>query len=382
MKSCPRSASSWKRRNMFPVLLILLSVFPSEASAADWILAWAEEFNYPGCTQASPCPPDQTLWFYEEGFLRNNEIQYYTDRLENVRVEDGNLVLEARNDNYQGNAVTSGSIMTMNDIDYTYSKLFSYGRLEVRAKLPTGKGTWPAIWQTGKDYDWPECGEIDLMENYGGIGPYTIHQSVHTAYKYGNTDQTSAVDISAPWQNYHVYAIERYPDRIDFFIDDTKTWTFYKDGNPGNWPFDEAFDIKLNLAFGGNYNPVDYRVLPQKYFVDYVRYFQINTTSLLSISANSFPVGTVSSSYNQTLSATGGTIPYAWSIVSGALPEGLALASDTGIIYGIPTGSAGTSSFTVRCTDNQYNIADKALSIRINSNQIKIPSSPTGMSIH
>jgi beta-glucanase (GH16 family) len=244
---------------------------PGDAGGADtipvppgWELVWSEEFDTPGM-------PDPAAWGYEVGYIRNNEEQYYTDaRSENVRVENGSLVIEARKDGFEGHAITSGSINTLG------KRSFRYGRIEVRALLPTGKGTWPAIWTLGTNIGtvgWPTCGEIDIME-YVGFEPLRIFGTVHMDEPAvgGNLDTTS------PWTEWHVYAIEWFTDRIDFFVDTTKYFTYANDGG-GNasWPFDEDQYLLLNLAIGGAWGGqqgVDDGIFPAKYLVDYVRYYR------------------------------------------------------------------------------------------------------------
>jgi beta-glucanase (GH16 family) len=248
---------------------------PDDAGAVDaggdtipvppgWELVWSEEFDTPGM-------PDPATWGYEVGYVRNNEEQYYTDaRSENVRVENGTLVIEARQDGWDGHAITSGSINTLG------KRSFLYGRIEVRALLPTGNGTWPAIWTLGTNIGavgWPTCGEIDIMENVG-FEPLTIYGTVHM----GAGAQGGHQDATAPWTDWHVYAIEWFADRIDFFVDDTSYFTYTNDGS-GNasWPFDQDQYLLLNLAIGGAWggqHGVDDSIFPARYSVDYVRYYR------------------------------------------------------------------------------------------------------------
>ncbi|QEC53190.1 beta-glucanase (GH16 family) [Anseongella ginsenosidimutans] len=237
-------------------------------------LVWSDEFNYQGL-------PDSGKWVYETGYVRNNELQYYTRaRPENARVEKGNLVIQARNDSLvidgKAHPVTSASITTQGRRDWTY------GRIEVRAKLPGSKGTWPAIWMLGSnitEVGWPDCGEIDIMEHVGYM-PDTIHVNVHTG-KYNHADGTGKggrTHVQAPFENFHLYAIEWMDDRIDFFVDEKKVFTFRNEGT-GNaaWPYDKPHYLILNLAFGGAWGAargVDINSLPQTYLVDYVRVYQ------------------------------------------------------------------------------------------------------------
>ncbi len=220
--------------------------------------------------------PDSQKWAYEIGYIRNQELQYYTEnRYENARAENGNLIIEARKENYQGYAYTSASI-------HMKEEQILYGRVEVRAKLPTGRGTWPAIWMLGtnmQDVGWPASGEIDLMENVG-FDPNQIHMSIHTpAYNHIlGTAKTTSITVTNPSDTYHVYAIEWYKDRIDFFVDDAKVFTYENDGKgPDTWPFDKPQYLLINLAIGGSWggeHGVDDSIFPQRFYVDYVRVYQ------------------------------------------------------------------------------------------------------------
>ena len=171
-----------------PMLVVcLLSLFASVACAQEWQLVWSEEFEYVGL-------PDRTKWNYEEGFVRNEEMQYYTQgRKENVRIENRVLVIEGRIENFKNPKYKEGSEhwkeqrefarYTSGSINTLGKATFRYGRIEVRAKMPQGKGMWPAIWMMGinrTDVGWPRCGEIDIME-YVGKNPHTIHANAHFA---------------------------------------------------------------------------------------------------------------------------------------------------------------------------------------------------------
>ena len=247
-------------------LLIELKAPPANT----WRLVWQDEFDGSGL-------PDSTRWGYEVGYVRNNESQYYAQgRLENARRENGQLILEARRDNWNGHAITSASLVTKG------KKSFLYGRIEARAKLPTGKGTWPAIWMLGADIDqvgWPACGEIDIME-YVGFAPTTIHGTVHTPFYYHGSaagPRGGNTQASSPWLDYHLYAIEWFPDRIDFFVDSVKYFTFSNEGTSAKWPFNKAHYLLLNLAIGGSWGGqqgVDLSLFPHRVYVDYVRVYE------------------------------------------------------------------------------------------------------------
>jgi beta-glucanase (GH16 family) len=240
------------------------------ATPTSWRLVWQDEFSGTGL-------PDATRWDYEVGYVRNSELQYYTRaRTENARQENGQLILEARRDGWNGHDITSASIITKG------KKSFLYGRIEVRAKLPTGKGTWPAFWMLGTNIDqvgWPACGEIDIME-YVGFSPTTIHGTVHTPFYYHGSaagPRGGNTQASSPWLDYHLYAIEWFPDRIDFFVDSVKYFTFFNEGTSAKWPFDKPHYLLLNLAIGGSWGGqqgVDMTLFPHRVYVDYVRVYE------------------------------------------------------------------------------------------------------------
>ncbi len=234
-----------------------------------WELVWADEFDGDGL-------PSPEKWTYEVGAdIRNNELQYYTrERPENVRVKDGHLVIEARKEPYEGSGYTAGSLESV--------PRWSYGKIEVRARMPIGRGMWPAIWMlppTIHETGWPACGEIDIMENVGH-DPRKIHFSVHTeAYNHTQGNQvTSIVEAESPWTQFHVYALEWSPDRMAFFMDGISTLTFLNEGTGRDaWPFDQPFFLKLNLAIGGMWGSVqgvDDAAFPQRFVVDYMRVYR------------------------------------------------------------------------------------------------------------
>ncbi|MEI7728413.1 MAG: glycoside hydrolase family 16 protein [Verrucomicrobiota bacterium] len=258
------------------------------AAGPEWKLVWAEEFNQPGL-------PDPSRWDYETGFVRNGELQYYTRaRKENVRIENGHLILEAIKEKYPNPAYkadgrkedskrsrefaeyTSGSITTKGKVTW------QYGRIEAMAKIPKGRGMWPAIWMLGDKSDgkgWPACGEIDIME-YVGHEPAVAHGTVHTE-KFNHIKKTqkgSTVKVPGLEDAFHLYAIEWTPKEISFFVDDKKYYTFANDGTgDAAWPFDKPFYIILNVAVGGAWGGakgVDATIFPQRMEVDYVRVYQ------------------------------------------------------------------------------------------------------------
>ena len=242
--------------------------------AEKWELVWADEFNYQGL-------PDQTKWDYEEGFVRNNETQYYTRaRLENTRVEGGRLIIECRKEhfaptNHAPVEYTSASLITRNKASW------KYGRIEVRAKIPQGKGVWPAIWTLGASKarnGWPGCGEIDIME-FVGKEPNKIFGTVHYAVDGKHQSDGGKLETATPYEGFHVYAIEWNRERIDFYFDRKKYHTvpIDKAGKGADNPFRAPHYLLLNFALGGNWGgPFAETVLPQTYLIDYVRVYQRN----------------------------------------------------------------------------------------------------------
>jgi beta-glucanase (GH16 family) len=271
---------------LYAALLLLMSL---PAAANEWKLVWFDEFDAPGL-------PDPSRWNYETGFVRNNEQQFYTrERKENARIENGMLVIQARHEQFK-NPAFDPNLKEKNRgrrsrefADYTSASLttsgkasWTYGRIEVRAKLPSGRGVWPAIWMLGTNaaqVGWPDCGEIDIME-FVGFDPGRIHANVHTGkynhiQKNGKGGQVSIPDAS---EAFHVYALEWDAEQMDFFVDDRKYFTYRNEKTgPGAWPFDQGQYLILNLAIGGAWGGqkgIDEAAFPQCYYIDYVRVFQ------------------------------------------------------------------------------------------------------------
>ena len=235
-----------------------------------WKLFWNDEFNGTGLV-------DDSKWNYEEGMIRNRESQYYTrKRSENARQENGTLIIESRKEVFKDAQYTSASLTTAR------KQSFLYGRVEVRTKLPTGKGTWPAIWMLGnaiRQVGWPTCGEIDIMENVG-YDPTLIHANIHTkAYNHVmKNNKGGSIEAEAPWQQFHLYAIEWYADRIDFFMDDHRYFSFSNEGTGSDvWPFSMPHYLILNTAIGGSWGGeegIDDSIFPQQFVIDYVRIYE------------------------------------------------------------------------------------------------------------
>lgn len=269
-----------------PVLSAL--VVRRQAPRSDaWKLVWKDEFE--GATL------DRDKWAIDEWPAKkvNDEDQTYTARPENLRIEDGHLVIEARREDHAGAAYTSARI-------HTYGEgSFLYGRFEIRAKLPRGKGTWPAIWmlpadpfayatkcKEGDDWQgsercdaWPNSGEIDIMEHVGyqmGHVHGTVHNEAYYWVKWEQRKGRILVDDVA--EAFHVYGLEWTPGRIDVFVDDTLYFTYVDEGAGWkSWPYDRPFQLIMNVAVGGVWGRagggIDDTIFPQRMVVDYVRVY-------------------------------------------------------------------------------------------------------------
>ena len=256
---------------------------PAQAlhDSEDWVLRWHDEFDTPGL-------PDPARWNYESGRVRNGEAQYYTSgRQENARVEDGHLIITARKESWEGAEYTSASLTTLDRLALTY------GKIEICAKVPAGRGTWPALW-TLANYDphapggydgnggrsrWPLGGEIDIME-YVGMNPDQLFFTVHTqAYNHTKgTQRGHNIVHSHPWEEFHRYGIVWTPERIDWFFDGRLVFSFANDGKgPETWPFDSPQYLIMNLAIGGGWGGqkgIDDTIFPAELIIDYVRVWQ------------------------------------------------------------------------------------------------------------
>lgn len=244
-----------------------------------WTLVWSDEFS-----AQDGSLPDSTKWTYDLGGKGwgNNELESYTNRKENARIEKGNLVITAQKESYTGaDGVTR---------DYTSARLKTqglfvqtYGRIEARIKISEGQGMWPAFWMLGQDVPsvgWPKCGEIDIMENIGKE-PGTVHGSLHGPSTNASTSDLTQVFTLPAGQNlaadFHLYAVEWEPSTIRFYLDSHLYATFDSSQWPagGTWVFDHPFFIILNLAVGGDWpgSPDASTKFPQTMLVDYVRVY-------------------------------------------------------------------------------------------------------------
>ena len=232
-------------------------------------LVWQDEFDTDGA-------PDVEKWNYDIGKgsngWGNNESQYYTDRTDNVTVSDGTLKITAKKESYEGAEYTSARMKTQDKYDFTY------GRVDVKAKLAGGGGTWPAIWMLGSNIStvgWPKCGEMDIME-YVGNNPGTVQSAIHTPSSSGNTVNLKSSPITNETSEFHIYSVIWSGDQISFLIDNERFYT-YKPAtlDQSTWPFDASQFLILNVAMGGNLGgSIDPDFSESVMEIDYVRVYQ------------------------------------------------------------------------------------------------------------
>jgi beta-glucanase (GH16 family) len=239
-----------------------------------WQMVWSDDFN--GLAGELP---DDTKWTFDigngEGGWGNEEFQYYTDRPKNVSMDgEGNLVITALSESFGGSQYTSARIKTQGLFEQ------QYGRFEARLITPYGPGIWPAFWMLGSNIEtveWPQCGEIDIME-LRGQEPNIIHGSIHgPGYSGGNPISKSYGLINDRFDtDYRIFAIEWDEDKIDFFVDDFLYQRIEREDVPGEWVYDQPFFLIFNVAVGGNYVgfPTPDTPFPQKMIIDYVRVYQ------------------------------------------------------------------------------------------------------------
>ena len=235
-----------------------------------WHLVWQDEFDGNAL--------DESKWSYEvqrPGWVTHELENYTTRRPENVRVENGHLVIEGRRDWFGGYEYSSGRIKTQGHASWTY------GRVEARMQLPGGWGTWPAFWMMPDDFSrgWPACGEIDIMEEVG-YDQDNVHATTHSlSYNWQRPEQrTSTYGVGGMTTAYHVYAAEWTTEGIDFYVDGHRYFTSPNDHTGDDaWPFHKRFYVILNLAIGGDWGGargVDPNIWPRQMLVDYVRVYQ------------------------------------------------------------------------------------------------------------
>ena len=270
--------------HLFTVLLVACSskstVQPGSSNPApvdkNWKFettpVWADEFDGTGL-------PNAAKWDYDLGGSGwgNNELEYYTNTINNAKQENGKLIITARKEDVGGRNYTSARVVSRQKGDWLY------GRFEIKAKLPAGKGTWPAIWMLPTDWEygaWPKSGEIDIMEHVG-YDLNNIHITTHTElYNFKiNTQKTATKVIDNATTQFHLYRIDWTPYAIRGYIDDQFLFQHINEGKgAGAWPFDKRFHLLLNLAVGGDWGGaqgVDAAAFPTAMEIDYVRVYKM-----------------------------------------------------------------------------------------------------------
>ena len=271
---------------------------PNEIDIIYTDLVWADEFDTNGAI-------DEAKWYHQTqlpqgGSWYNGEVQHYTNRIENSSVNNGFLDITAIKENFTDQGQTK---------QYTSARLnskfaFTYGRVDVRAKLPFGDGTWPAIWTLGKNINedggywdnqygtvgWPACGELDIMEH--GLHPTNqVSVAIHTPSSYGSTVNTSIQTLADVANNFHVYSMNWSPNQITFLIDGVGFYTYNPAvKNDDTWPFYLEQYLLLNIAMGGNGGAIDPNFSQSSMVIDYVRVYQNTTASTEDVFANKFSV--------------------------------------------------------------------------------------------
>lgn len=258
-------------------LLLSSCQFDTETESqkeTEWELVWQDEFNYTGL-------PDSTLWIYDtegnDAGWGNNEAQYYTEAdKDNAWVEDGILKITARKEKYEDKEYTSARLVSKAD--------WQYGKIEVSAKVPSGRGTWSAIWMMPGGWsfntgNWPDIGEFDIMEHVGhDLG--VIHASAHSKdYQWQKqTQKTNTIKIPTAHEEFHSYIMEWTPEIINCYVDDQLYFTYENEGlGESKWPYDKPFYLILNVAVGGAWGSlqgINEQAFPQEMQVDYVKIYQ------------------------------------------------------------------------------------------------------------
>lgn len=261
--------------NYFSVYILLIAIFliAENVFSQTFELVWFENFD--------GTELDMDSWSYETGGnWYNNELQHYTDREKNLRLENSKLIIEAHKENYEGNSYTSARIKTQG------KKFFQYGRIDARIKMPEGQGIWPAFWMMGvseSTVGWPHCGEIDIVEMIGGSGrENTIHGTAHWAHngahaEYGGSNRLSSGTYA---DDFHIYTIEWDEEGITWLVDGEQYHVI--DTTPAELSeFHQEFFFLLNVAVGGNWpgNPNSSTEFPQRMEVDFIRVIQYVPTS-------------------------------------------------------------------------------------------------------
>lgn len=255
------------------IIMITGLGLPSFSQLQKKKLIWREEFNYNGL-------PNPKKWGYETGFIRNSEKQYYTkDRLQNAEVKGGNLIITSRKENYQDAAYTSASINTLDKQSFEGNI-----SVEIKAKLPQGKGIWPALWMMGtntKQVGWPKGVEFDIME-FVGHTENTVHANIHwwdsaSTSPDKKSSKGGTLNLTDLHTNYHVYGLQRRGDSISVFVDRQIYLSIKAPTTAFSNSFTGSLYLLINTAVGGDWGgPIDDSIFPQKYYIDYVRVYKLD----------------------------------------------------------------------------------------------------------
>lgn len=255
-------------------VLIILLLFVIQAYPQKYVKVWSDEFNSPGL-------PDSTKWDFLNQKGYNDELEYYTTReAKNAWIEDTSLIIELRKEPYLTANYTSAMLVSK------YKGDWLYGKFEIRAKVPTGKGSWPALWMmpTNSEYGgWPKSGEIDIME-YVGWDVSRLHYNIHYEGTNGTGHQSSGAKIVTiePFKKFITYTLIWTPDKIEWYQDNVLAHSYSKiSDDPRVWPFNKMFYMILNLAYGGwgGQQGIDDTKLPHKFYIDYVRVYQLQEST-------------------------------------------------------------------------------------------------------
>ena len=319
-------------------------VYDAFADTTQWELVWNDEFNLGYI--------DQSKWNHEEwgpGMV-NDELQAYTNSSINSYIEDSCLVIRALHENYGGASYTSARMNSAGKGD------FLYGKIDIKAKLPSGDGTWPAIWMLPTDWvygGWPASGEIDIMEHVG-YDDGNIHASIHTTdYNHMiGTQKSGQVTVPTATDSFHVYSLEWDSTYIRYLVDDEPYFFIYNDsgGDENKWPFNHSHYVILNLAVGGDWGGVqgiDPNAFPMEMEVDYVRVFK------KSDSSNNVNVTFQVDMKGQTISGTG--VWLSGGNISSGQPGGLQMQPvDDTTIWEIILTLPPNSSYTYKYRNGHY----------------------------
>lgn len=321
-------------------------------------LIWSDEFDKDGA-------PNSANWGYDLGNsgYGNNEIQNYTSLSENARVENGILIIEAKK---SGNAWTSARLKSQG------KQSFTYGRIEFRAKLPKGSGTWPALWMLGESIasaGWPACGEIDVMEHVGK-NPGVVQAALHTPSSNGNTYNKMSTTVSDFSTAFHTYAVEWSETKMDFYVDNLLYYTYAPSTrNDQTWPFYKPQFLIMNIAMGGNWgsdtqyetgglkNGIDPSLTSVRMEVDYVRYYNKTDVAKISGSTQLKEGEDASFSILPTADAT-----YNWSVPAGATIKSGQNTNKINVTWG---ASSGNVSLNMELACGPLSIAPLAVLLKI-----------------